>query len=220
MNKMYELKLKDIIDESHDVKTYVFEKPKCQWTEGTNVHVAFPDFEPYGKELVRHLSLTTLSDENDLRFTTRLSSSQFKSRLASLKVNDPLIFFKFNARIPLVENRPLILLSMGVGLAAYQTLFKTLYKLQDTSRIKSISIAKEVLFSQEMNRMNIAHTSVRTRKDYWTTIKETYNPNAVYYIIGSETFIEDNIAFLKDKGHCLDDIKMDKKQDKTDKLLQ
>jgi len=216
MIHIHELKLLNTIQESHDVITYIFEKPGIEWSEGTNVHVAFHDFEAYEKTYVRHLSVTTLTTEDDFRFTTRLSSSPFKEKLNNLKIGDTMLFFKFNARIPLETGRSIVLLSMGVGLAAYQTLMKTISNEGSTNDIKSITVAKEDLFLDSIRAMGIDHSITRNRKDYHHLIESTYNKDAIYYIVGSDDFLEDNIRFLKDKNHTSELIKIDKKENKRE----
>lgn len=69
-----------------------------------------------------------LPSESYIAFTTRLSDSAYKNRLKLIKPGDQMILYKLGQRMPMrYENRPLVLLSMGVDLAAMKPIMATYY---------------------------------------------------------------------------------------------
>jgi ferredoxin--NADP+ reductase len=198
--------------------TYFYEKPEVTWQEGTNVHVAFEDYEAYeAKKFVRHFSISALPNEDYLTFTTRLSSSPFKQRMQQQVIGDTLMFYSFKQRMPLrYENRPIKLISMGVGLAAFQTMIKAYKNKPGITSMSSIHISKENLFNKELQNYDVDHTWLSPRTSFFTLLKNTYNVNSIYYIAGSDQFLNDVIKLLLLKGHNIKDIEIDKKDDKKD----
>ncbi len=66
-------------DQAPRVRTFLFDVPDgLTWEPGAHVHVAIPGFnegDQVRRELVRHMSVSTLPEEGYLGFTTRLDSS-------------------------------------------------------------------------------------------------------------------------------------------------
>ncbi|MBI9015205.1 MAG: hypothetical protein JEZ08_23430 [Clostridiales bacterium] len=221
----YTVVLNEIIRETGDVYTFRFDKPNMTWHEGTNIHLAFDDFldhEP--KKFVRHFSVTNLPSESYIAFTTRLSNSPYKNRLKSLKPGDHMILYKLSQRMKIrYENRPLVLISMGVGIAAMKPIMETYVVTPDgIESLTNITISKneKIYKSYLENLQGIQHNFVNNRKEFYHLINETYDHNNIYYIVGSDRFIEDIILVLKHKGHHYSDIEIDKKQTKKDILLK
>lgn len=220
-NKYYEIKLKKIINETETIKTYLFDKPDFDWSEGTNIHVAFRDFKDHEKKkFVRHFSIMNVDDQSYLAFTTRVTASPFKHRLNTLKIGDTLLAYKPSQRMKMrSEDRPLVLCSMGVGLAAIKPILETYLKHpKGIESVKSIHISnKERLYDEYFKSSNFDHTCTHSRHDYYQLLKETYSKKNIYYIVGSEDYIIQNMAILFDLGHTLEDIEIDKKADKKEK---
>lgn len=135
-----QVKIIDIIDEAKGIKTYLLEKPENEiWEEGSHIHigiVGFDEGELPNKSLVRHMSIMTLPTEKKLGFTTRVQEnpSEFKEKLSKLHVGDELVTFKIGSRMQLRRyNRPIVLLSMGVGIATMRPLILSF--IADTSNI-------------------------------------------------------------------------------------
>ena len=131
----YKLKILDIIDETKVTKTYYFEKPEdFTWEEGSHTHiglVGFDEGEQPNKNWIRHMSIMTLPDENKVGITTRVpgSSSEFKNKLSELNIGDEVVLFKIGSRMILRrDNRPVIFLSMGVGIATMRPVILTFIK--------------------------------------------------------------------------------------------
>jgi len=221
----YVITMKEMIRETEDVYTYRFIKPDITWEEGTNIHLAFDDFLDYEpKKFVRHFSVMNLPSESYIAFTTRLSDSAYKNRLKLLKPGDQMILYKLGQRMPMrYENRPLVLISMGVGIAAMKPMMET-YALnpEGIESLTNITISKdERIFEDHLEGLKgVSHHYTNNRNDFYSRINESYNHNNIYYVVGSDQFLEDTIQLLKNKGHNYLDIEIDKKQNKKDVLLK
>ncbi len=224
----YKLKVIDIVEEASGIKTYHFEKPAdLTWLEGGHTHighVGFDEGDLPNKALVRHMSITTLPSENKLGITTKVpgSDSLFKQKLTELKIGDEAIFFKLGSRMYLRRaNRPLIFLSMGVGIAAFRPAILAYHK--DTSNIASIknvnvNSSGEFLYRSELEAYaddTYINYWVQSRREFIDLLSElSHEENAIYYIVGSDEFLKDNIKLLLQSGVRKEDILLDKKEEK------
>lgn len=224
----YRLKITDIVDEANGVKSYYFEKPaELDWLEGAHVHIGhigYDEGELPNKALIRHMSITTLPSENKLGFTTKVpgSNSQFKLRLSELKIGDEIIFFKFGSRMYLRRmNRPLILLSMGVGMSTIRPMLLAYVK--DPSDISclinvNVNSTGEFLFRDEFDphtNENYHNYWLESRMDYTNLVNNLADKEeAIFYIVGSDDFMKDTIKLLNSKGVRNEDIILDRKEEK------
>lgn len=230
----YNLKITDIINEEEGTKTYFFEKPEdFNWQEGSHIHIGLPGFdaaEETNKNLVRHMSIITLPNENKVAITTRVpgSSSEFKNKLSELIVGDEVTLFKVGSRMFLKRcNRPVILLSMGVGIATMRPIILTF--LNDKSNIPhliniNINALDGFIFKEELD--TLVNDSY---KNYWLDSRINFyeileqlaeSENAIYYIVGSDPFIKDIIQRLKIKNVDKADIIIDKKDENLNKYFE
>ncbi len=223
----YRLKIIDIVDEAKGTKTFYFEKPEeFSWEEGSHTHiglVGFDEGEKPNKNWVRHMSIMTLPTENKVGITTRTAgnSSEFKHKLSQLNVGDEVVLFKLGARMTLKRcNRPIVLLSMGVGSATMRPL--VLAYLNDKSDIPSIvnvnvDASGEFLFKDELGRLedeNYTNYWLDSRKVFYEKLEQLAgSENAIYYIVGSDGFIKDIVQRLKARHVSGEDIVIDKKDE-------
>jgi ferredoxin--NADP+ reductase len=221
----YQLKIEDIIDEAEGTKTYIFKKPEnFTWEEGSHTHIGFVGFdegEQPNKNWVRHMSIMTLPDENKIGITTRVpgSSSEFKNKLSKIISGDEVVLFKLGSRMSLKHsNRPVILLSMGVGIATMRPVI--LAYIKDNSNIPSlinvnIESSGEFIFKEELDKFeNHSYKNywLDSRLDFYNTLQQlTEIEKAIYYIVGSDVFIKDIIQLLREKNVNDMDIIIDKK---------
>jgi len=221
--KEYTVSLLEVKKIIKDIYTFKFSKPKVTWSEGTNVHIAFKDYKAHEKKkYVRHFSITNLDHEPFISFTTRLSSSPFKERLMSLKPGDEMFMYKFKNRMKVRFDKPqIVLLSMGVGLAAFNSMIELLKVKEDHLKVININVSKdENLYADHYRTLDfLKNHYVNNRRDFYQSIDETYNKNNVYYIVGSDAFLQGLVAYLIKKGHAAELIEMDKKEKKKKTLL-
>lgn len=221
------VKIIDIINEGKDVKTYLLDKPNdITWEEGSHFHIAmlgFDEGDKPNKSLVRHMSIMTLPEENKLGFTTRIPKepSEFKQRLSKLTVGDEVVIFKIGSRMQLRRsNRPIVLLSMGVGIATMRPLIHSF--MNDSSDIPNlvhINVdASNKLYQRELEPVDLDQYKnywVDSRDEYYKTLKSIMKKqgNAIYYIVGSDSFIKANIQHLRMNMVKDTDIILDKKDE-------
>jgi len=221
----HKLKIVDIREEADKTKTYLLEKPvELSWDEGSHTHIAhhgYDEGEFPNKNLVRHMSIMTLNHENRLGFTTRLSDkpSEFKRRLAELNIGDELIVFKLGSRMKLRrENKSIILLSMGVGIATMRPIIKTF--LEDNTKITqliniNVDSTKTHVYQGELDAIettNYHNYWTKSRVEFYQTLTNTINDkSSIFYIVGSDLFLRTVIQKLKSLGIQIEDIVIDKK---------
>jgi ferredoxin-NADP reductase len=224
----YKSRIIDIVEEAAGIKSYYFEKPaELDWFEGAHVHIGhigFDQGELPDKTLVRHMSITTLPSENKLGITTRVpgSNSLFKKRLSDLRVGDEVIFFKFGSRMYLRRiDRPIILLSMGVGMATIRPMLRAF--VNDPSHIPAlinvnVNSSGDYLFCKEFD----PYTS-ETYINYWLNSRTVFTglvtelavkERAIFYVVGSDDFMKDTIKLLNSKGVLNENIILDRKEEK------
>lgn len=222
----YRIKLLDIIDENPRTKTYVFEKPAALfWEPGTNAHFAFDEYkdcDPKDKTYSHHMSVNSLPDDGVVRFTTRIpgSHSIYKEKLALLKVGDEIEARAFGCRMPLKrENRPVALISMGVGISSFRTIIQSY--LADRTGIpmmRQINIDHgDHVFYDQLNQMDVdgyENCFVNSRVQLYLYMDGAINDASIFYLIGSELFLKAVIAYLLQKGVSSEDIIIDKKSEK------
>lgn len=219
----HKLKIVDIREEAEQTKTYLLEKPAdFNWEEGSHTHIAlngYDDNELPDKSLVRHMSIMTLDIENRIGFTTRVPEigSEYKRRLAKLNVGDELIIFKLGSRMRLRrENREIVLLSMGVGIATMRPLIVSYLNNQsDIPHLTNINVDSNTIFRTELDLLtNSFYTNywTKSRVQFYQTLTEVMkNDNSIYYIVGSDTFLRTIIKKLKANNVSVEDIMIDKK---------
>lgn len=222
--QIYWTKIHRIVEESPEVKTYYLDKPEdVTWEEGAHIHLALKGFnagEKPNRSLVRHMSISTLPNEQAIGITTRIKKdcSEFKSILRTLDVGDEVAVFKIRSNVPLRrENKKIILLSSGVGLATFRPLVLDYLNHSDqVDSIYSLNVdsSKHYLFPHLFKTdsdKRLTSEFVDTRQAYYERVKELgADKNALYYVVGSDEFLLENIALLHEMSIQSDQIKLDK----------
>ena len=227
----YKLKIIDIIEETEGTKTYFFERPEdFQWEPGANIHVGLVGFdqgEKPNKEWVRHMSIITLPRENRIGITTRVpgSSSEFKKKLEKLKIGDELIIFKLGARMTLRRSgKPVLLISMGVGLSAMRSLILSyIDNREGIPNVININVdSSSFIYKNELDKITDERYSnywLSSRQAFYEILKNASNiEDGVYYVVGSDTFITEVVGLLKENKIKRENIIIDKKQEDIDRF--
>lgn len=229
---IYKVKILDIKDEYKNVKTYTLEKPEGMvWDEGSSFHLAIPGFNDGGKvnkKLVHHLSINTLDDEDTVNFTTKFSirKSEFKKALLEKKVGDYLEFFKIRSHMKLRrEDRPIVLLSMGIGFTTMRPLINKFKKDQSgIPELLSINVSRKDshLFESEISTINdsiFRQVWVDSRANFFGMLKEMEVKDSIFYVVGSNEFLLDNIVTLRQLGVDDKDIMIDLNDKKKETMF-
>ncbi|CAM4190923.1 dihydropteridine reductase [Lacicoccus alkaliphilus] len=232
--KIYWTKIADVIEETPETKTYVLECPEdFTWEEGAHTHLALEGFnagERPDRTLIRHMSICTLPGENMIGITTRIRKecSEFKQRLDDLPVGGSVALFKTHSNVPLRrEGRPVYLLSSGVGLATFRPLVLDFFNNPGkVDKVHSVNIdsSKDYLypdfFVQDENKRFFSEF-YDNRTGYYDRVKTlAEDKDGLYYIVGSDEFLSQNIKLLCDAGIRSEQIMLDKHEDRKRAMIE
>ncbi|MEK3977929.1 dihydropteridine reductase [Psychrobacillus sp. FSL K6-2836] len=231
--QIYWTKINKIIEETPEVKTYLLDCPEgFTWEEGSHTHFALEGFNAGDKpnrSLIRHMSISTLPHENSIGITTRIreQSSEFKTILRNLEVGNEVAIFKTHSNVPLKrEDKNVYLLSSGVGLATFRPLVLDYFERADNvNQIHSLNIdsSKDFLFTNIFkSESNKKFTSqfVDNRKDYYEEVKNlAADKDGLFYVVGSDEFLVQNIKVLREQGIKPEQIMLDKHEQKLPDFL-
>ncbi|WP_144510850.1 dihydropteridine reductase [Bacillus sp. FJAT-22090] len=231
--QIYWTKINKIIEETPEVKTYLLDCPEgFTWEEGSHTHFALEGFnagEKPNRSLIRHMSISTLPHENSIGITTRIKEqcSEFKTILRSLEVGDEVAIFKTHSNVPLKrEDKNVYLLSSGVGLATFRPLILDYFNRADNvNQIHSLNIdsTKDFLFTnifESVPDKRFTSQFVDNRKDYYEEVKNlAADKDGLFYVVGSDEFLEQNIEVLREQGIKPEQIMLDKHEQKKAEFL-
>lgn len=224
--QIYWTKINKIIEETPEVKTFLLDCPKdFVWEEGSHTHLALEGFnagEKPNRSLIRHMSISTLPYENSIGITTRIKEqcSEFKTILRNLTVGGEVAIFKTHSNVPLKRtDKNVYLLSSGVGLATFRPLVLDYFERADNvNQIHSLNIdsSKDFLFPaifESTPEKKFTSQFVDNRKDYYEKVKQlASDQNGLFYVVGSDEFLIQNIEVLREQGVMPEQIMLDKRE--------
>lgn len=231
--QIYWTKINKIIDETPEVKTYVLDCPEdFTWEEGSHTHFALEGFNAGDKpdrSLIRHMSISTLPHENSIGITTRIREqcSKFKMILRNLEVGNEVAIFKTHSNVPLTrEGKNVYLLSSGVGLATFRPLVLEYFERADNvNQIHSLNVdsSKDFLFTnifESAPDKKFTSQFVDNRKDYYEEVKNlAADKDGLFYVVGSDEFLVQNIEVLREEGIKPEQIMLDKHEQELPEFL-
>lgn len=231
--QIYWTRIKEIIEETPEVKTYMLDCPEdFTWEEGAHVHLALEGFNAGDKPnrgLIRHMSIATLPHENSIGITTRIKEqcSEFKAILRNLKVSNKVAIFKTHSNVPLKrEDKNVYLLSSGVGLATFRPLVLDYFECANhVNHIYSLNIdsSKDFLFTnifESSPHKKFTSKYVDNRKDYYEGVTNlAIDKEGLFYIVGSDEFLMQNIEVLREQGIKPEQIMLDKHEHQRSQFL-
>ena len=226
-------KINKIIEETPEVKTYLLDCPKdFTWEEGSHTHFALEGFNAGDKPnrgLIRHMSISTLPHENSIGITTRIKEecSEFKALLRNHEVGDEVAIFKTHSNVPLKrEDKNVYLLSSGVGLATFRPLVLDYFDRADNvNHIHSLNVdsSKDFLFTtifESAADKKFTSEFVDNRKDYYEEVKNlATDKDGLFYVVGSDEFLVQNIEVLREQGIKPEQIMLDKREQQLPEFL-
>lgn len=231
--QIYWTKINKIIDETPEVKTFLLDCPQdFTWEEGAHTHFALKGFnaeEKPNRSLIRHMSISTMPDERSIGITTRIREkcSEFKTILKTLNVGDEVAIFKTHSNVPLKrDGEKVYLLSSGVGLATFRPLVLDYFKRADqVNGIHSLNIdsSKDYLFTDIFTSSpdkDFTATFVDNRKGYYEEVKSlAADKEGIFYVVGSDEFLLQNIEVLRNEGIRDEQIMLDKHERQLPEFL-
>lgn len=224
--QIYWTKINQVIDESPEVKTFMVDCPEgFVWEEGAHTHFALEGFnagEKPNRSLIRHMSISTMPHEKSIGITTRIKEecSEFKAILRDLEIGTEIAIFKTHSNIPLQRNdKNIYLLSSGVGLATFRPLaMEYLERADNINQLHSLNIdsSKDYIFTEIFKTLpdkKFTSQFVDNRKDYYDEVKKlAQDKDGLFYIVGSDEFLRENIKVLGEQGVAPEQIALDKHQ--------
>ena len=224
--QIYWTKINKIIEETPEVRTFMLDCPEgFTWEEGAHTHLALKGFNEGDKPnrgLIRHMSISTLPHEKSIGITTRIKEqcSEYKGILRNLEVGNELALFKTHSNVPLRrEGKNVYLLSSGVGLATFRPLVMEYFDRADNvNQIHSLNIdsSKDYLFPhifQSAPDKKFTSQFVDNRKEYYDEVKNlAADKDGIFYVVGSDEFLTQNIELLLEQGIKPEQIMLDKRE--------
>ncbi len=213
----------------HDDITYSFEFQSDtlkEWKEGDHsMLIVNVDDMLTGKKL----SLDSLEEEGIIRFTTRIKkeASAFKKELLELIKGEDVMLTEPAGKMTLRrENRPIVLLSNGIGIAGVRGVVKTYVKDQTgvTQMISMNVDHKSNIYKSEFDQYKkeikdfdayyLSHRHTLTGMLYHElkVLSKRHKEKPIVYVVGSDDFVQDQISYLKDLEFVDDDIVIGSKQ--------
>lgn len=209
-----ELRILAIIYESTSVRTFVLEKPSAWiWMEGAHARLGVMI---EGRLDQRTMSVSSLPEDGVITMTTRryASVSPYKAALWEKRVGETLWVSIPRSRFSLPrENRPVLLLAMGVGMA---TLVPIVRAYQSDARgvegLRLISVDREVNLLAPLDLRDVTHVHTMNRVAFVKALdQELTSTKPIVMVVGSDRFVESIVRTLKARGMSLSDLRLDKK---------
>lgn len=231
--QIYWLKIKDIVQETAEIKTFLLERPEdFTWAEGSHTHFALKGFnagEKPNRSLVRHMSISTVPAEDAIGITTRIKEqcSEFKTILKGMSVGDEVALFKTHTNLPLKRNGSKVyLLSSGVGIATFRSIVLDYFnRSEGVEAVHSLNIdsSRQFLFQelfQSTPDKSFTAQFVDSRNAYYAELQKlAADKDGLFYIVGSDEFLADNIALLREHGVSVEQMMLDKREEQKADLL-
>lgn len=124
------------------------------------------------------------------------------------------------------DAKNIYLLSAGVGLATFRPLILEYFERPgNIEHMHSLNIdsSREFIFTDIVtsnSERNFTAQFVDHRNEYYETVKKlAIDKNGVYYVVGSDEFLKQNIEVLKEQGIRPNQIVLDKHEHKLQEFL-
>lgn len=196
-----QIKLIKLEKEAKDTYTFKFAVPETiKWTLGSYAHFVCSDLqngEKFKKDLLRELSIMSHPDENFIGFTTRIrqNPSEFKRIMLNLKLGDEIRIFKIGNHFKNIEtDKPIVFISMGVGIATFRPIILEQVKSSQNSAITNINIDRtgDFVYRQELEKLandKLRNVFVTNRDNLYNEINQCITcKDNIYYVVGSKEF--------------------------------
>lgn len=218
------LQLVDTIQ--HNAITYSFDFASLEpiaWQEGDSSKL----FMAIGNKVEgKKFSFATLPDEKKIRFTTRIreEASDYKNEMAKLKVGDFVEITSPGGFFTLIrDDRPILLLSNGVGIATMRSLVKAYDSNQEgIPRLSQINvdnageIYRDELADIAYNNNQFKSIYTKNRSEFYEQVdyesqELMFSTGRVpyFYIVGSDDFLVNVSGYLMSVGFDEADIMTD-----------
>lgn len=217
------IQLNNIIKHNEETYSFDFQSPTLsEWSEGDSSKVYL---DVLGKEVGKKFSYATLPEEGIVRFTTRIrrDRSAYKSSLFALKPGDHVEVTMPSGEFKLQRiNKPIVILSNGVGIATARSLIKAYEVDQDNiPMMLQINVdSSGRIYHDELSELEKdikGFTSLYTthRSEFYNELDHKLqailleDADPLIYIVGGDGFVSGTLSYLKDVGFEDDSLKTD-----------
>lgn len=225
MSDIFAVKLIDIIDEGDKRVSLYFDIPEgFVWEPGAHISLAldgYDDNDSVNRDYVRKFSIQTLMHEGKIGVTTRLDSSNsvYKDKVSALEPGDFCHIIESGCRMNLRrEDKDIVLISMGVGMATMRPLVRTFEECSDGIRsLTNICVNKtdNILYKSEFDSMSDICDShcCHNREELKVDLADICNDDKdkIFYLVGSKLFVENMVSQLRGYNVAKENIMIDKK---------
>lgn len=222
LKKGVKINLKEIIQETSDVYSFIFEKPEdFKWIPGQHGVFKFTDREIKEGKDFRIFSFASINEENNLLISTRIveDASEFKKNLLKLKAGDEMTVDGPMGKFQLRElDRPILVMAGGIGITPVRSFIKNVdHNSVDTKDLKILYSDDRGEFAYEdylksVDKDGFELVFISDRNVFSEKIDEyakDYKNKSLYYISGTPGMVNFLTGKLKDFGVEEDNIVTD-----------
>lgn len=229
--QIYWTPIQQVVKEAADTYTFKLELPEgFVWEEGAHTHFALEGFNAGDKpnrSLIRHMSISTLPHEGAIGITTRIKGecSSFKTILRDMPLGEKVAIFKTHSNVPLKRvGKNVYLLSAGVGLATFRPIvLDYLANGEDVPHLHSLNVdsSADYLFRDVFTSTEgFTAEFVDRRLDYYERVEKlASDKDGLFYIVGSDAFLQETIRVLRQQGITPEQIVLDKHEAQRETFL-
>lgn len=161
---------------------------------GQWLHLGFPT-ETKDKSKVRHMSISSAPSDSYLEFTMDLASdSWYKEQIKTLKPGDTMRAFKIKGEFVVESSseRPIVFISGGIGITPVRSIIRDLQSKNASVNWSLLHVSRtQFLYEDEFSELpnkqwHVHHDGVDA---VWSDVL-TLKDKALYYLCGSERFVE------------------------------
>ncbi len=188
--------------EYENVYSFTFlSKGKFPFLAGQSAHLTFLDEEDEDNQR-RSMSFASSPQDKDLLFSMRVrKESLYKQKFANLKKGDMLHITRIKGKLILPDDEtiPIVLVAGGIGITPFRSILRDINQRKAQNSVILIHVnSSKFLFKDELEKL--PQEQFRIRRPYLQekllSAAKQY-PSAIFYIAGSNLFLEFVSLFLK-----------------------
>ena len=222
------LTLKEINQEALDIKSFKFSKENINFIPGQYLSVKLDVKDDKGK--LRSFSIASSLNEDFIMIATKMTGSNFKNKLSSLKTGTKVEVTGPYGNFTLDETKDAIMLSGGIGITPLRSMIKYAAEKKLKNKIilfYSNRVPEEIAFRKDLENLaklnkNFTLLNTITRpeesKETWNgltgridadLIKKYINNNTLFYICGPPGMVDAMANILKEMNISQNRIKIE-----------
>ena len=188
-SKRYSARLKDVLQESDGVYTFVFETDEpLPYAAGQYAHLKLPEMPSSG---VHEFSLSSAPGE-DPAFTTRVrDESEYKQFLKNMRPGSPAEIFKLKGEFTVPDERPApVFVAQGIGITPVRSIVTDRSRRSLSLPPALVHVGRSFPFEQELAAHAFPQYRIG-RPEIDTTLERIVpaHQGAFFYAVGSPEFV-------------------------------